>query len=88
MILWPFVPISKWEIAFPLPYQAIQYQYVPEQSIVTSNNGGASVPDYLVDLLEGSSVHLDNEQVKVLQNMLFEYKDVFSKFSDELVTPV
>lgn len=82
------MPISKWEIAFPLLNQAIQYQYVPEQCIVTSNNGGASAPEYLVDLLEGSSVHLDNEQVKVLQNLLLEYKDVFSKFSDELVTQV
>lgn len=50
----------------------------------SSNNGGASVPDYLVDLLERSSVHLDGEQVKVLQNLLLEYKDVFSKSSDDI----
>lgn len=50
----------------------------------SSNNGGVSVPDYLVDLLERSSVHLDGEQVKVLQNLLLEYKDVFSKSSDDI----
>lgn len=30
----------------------------------SSNNGGVSVPEYLVDLLERSSVHLDGEQEK------------------------
>lgn len=41
------------------------------------------MPDYLVDLLERSSVLLDGEQVKVLQNLLLKYKSVLSKSSDD-----
>lgn len=50
----------------------------------SSNNVGVSVPDYLVDLLERSSVLLDGEQVKVLQNLLLKYKSVLSKSSDDI----
>ena len=48
------------------------------------NENNNTIPAYLQDLLHRSSIHLDNDQTKVLENLLIKYASVFSKSPDDI----
>lgn len=53
-----------------------------ESVIKDENNGG--LPDYLMELLDRSSVHLDIDQICHLKALLRKFQDVFVASSDDL----
>ena len=60
--------------------QTVSIKEDPSQA----HNNEETLPNHLLELLQRSSIHLDEEQKDALFQLIMEYIDVFSSSPDDL----